>query len=59
MPDRGVVRMNGRDITLVDPEYRVSLGMVQVPEEKHFTGQTVRENLEVWSWLVEDEQLRA
>ena len=31
MPDRGVVRMNGRDITLVDPEYRVSLGMVQVP----------------------------
>ena len=60
MPDRGVVRMNGRDITLVDPEYRVSLGMVQVPGgEALFTGQTVGENLEVWSWLIEDEQLRA
>ncbi len=59
MPDRGVVRMNGRDITLVDPEYRVSLGMVQVPGgEALFTGQTVGENLEVWSWLVDDEQLR-
>ena len=52
--------MNGRDITLVDPEYRVSLGMVQVPGgEALFTGQTVGENLEVWSWLIEDEQLRA
>ena len=60
MPDRGVVRMNGRDITLVDPEYRVSLGMVQVPGgEALFTGQTVGENLEVWSWLIEDEQFRA
>ena len=60
MPDRGVVRMNGRDITLVDPEYRVSLGMVQVPGgEALFTGQTVGENLEVWSWLIEDEPLRA
>ena len=60
MPDRGVVRMNGRDITLVDPEYRVSLGMVQVPGgEALFTGQTVGENLEVWSWLIKDEQLRA
>ena len=59
MPDRGVVRMNGRDITLVDPEYRVSLGMVQVPGgEALFTSQTVGENLEVWSWLIEDEQLR-
>ena len=60
MPDRGVVRMNGRDITLVDPEYRVSLGMVQIPGgEALFTSQTVQENLEVWSWLIEDEQLRA
>ena len=59
MPDRGVVRMNGRDITLVDPEYRVSLGMVQIPGgEALFTSQTVQENLEVWSWLVENEELR-
>ena len=34
--------------------------MVQVPGgEALFTGQTVGENLEVWSWLIEDEQLRA
>jgi len=59
MPDRGVVRMNGRDITLVDPEYRVKLGMVQVPGgEALFTGQTVGENLEVWSWLIEDPIIR-
>ncbi|MCH1512198.1 MAG: ATP-binding protein [Acidimicrobiales bacterium] len=59
MPDRGVVRMNGRDITLVDPEYRVTLGMVQVPGgEALFTGQTVGENLEVWSWLIEDPIIR-
>ena len=59
MPDRGVVRMNGRDITLVDPEYRVSMGMVQVPGgEALFSSQTVGENLEVWSWLIEDPELR-
>ena len=59
MPDRGVVRMNGRDITLVDPEYRVSLGMVQVPEVKLSSlAKPLEKNLEVWSWLIEDEQLR-
>jgi len=60
MPDRGVVRMNGRDITLVDPEYRVELGMVQVPGgEALFSSQTVEENLEVWSWLIDDPSLRS
>ena len=47
--------MNGRSITLVDPEYRTSMGMIQIPGgEALFTGQTVAENLEVWSWLIED-----
>lgn len=57
MPDRGVVRMNGRTITLVEPELRVAMGMVQVPGgEALFTSMTVRENLEVWSRLVPEEK---
>jgi ABC-type branched-subunit amino acid transport system ATPase component len=55
MPDRGVVRMSGRTITLTDPEIRVAMGMVQVPGgEALFPNQTVAENLQVWSWLIED-----
>ena len=34
MPDRGVVRMNGRDITLVDPEYRYRLAWSKYQEVK-------------------------
>jgi len=60
IPDRGVVRMNGHTITLVDPELRVAMGMIQVPGgEAIFPNQTVAENLEVWSWLVEDPTKRA
>lgn len=59
MPDRGVIRMNGRTITLVEPELRVGMGMVQVPGgEALFTSMTVRENLEVWSRLIEDPSKR-
>src|SRR5205807_3588896 len=55
MPDRGVVRMNGRTITLTDPEIRVAMGMIQVPGgEGIFPGQTVAEHFELWSGLVED-----
>jgi ABC-type branched-subunit amino acid transport system ATPase component len=55
LPDRGVIRMSGRTITLSDPEIRVAMGMVQVPGgEALFPNQTVAENLEVWSWLIED-----
>ena len=54
-PDRGVVRMNGRTITLVDPQYRVALGMMQIPGgEAVFPSMTVAENLELWSELIED-----
>jgi ABC-type branched-subunit amino acid transport system ATPase component len=60
LPDRGVVRMNGHTITLSDPELRVAMGMVQVPGgEGIFPNQTVAENLEVWSWLIEDRGQRA
>jgi ABC-type branched-subunit amino acid transport system ATPase component len=60
IPDRGVVRMNGRTITLTDPELRVAMGMIQVPGgEGIFPNQTIAENLEVWSWLIEDPGRRA
>ena len=53
LPDRGVIRMNGRTITLVDPQYRASMGMVQIPGgEAVFTSMTVAENLELWSWQI-------
>ncbi|MEX1218136.1 MAG: ATP-binding protein [Acidimicrobiales bacterium] len=59
-PDRGVVRMNGRTITLVDPQYRVALGMMQIPGgEAVFPSMTVAENLELWSELIEDKTKRA
>jgi ABC-type branched-subunit amino acid transport system ATPase component len=60
MPDRGVVRFNGRTVTLVAPEMRVAMGMVQVPGgEALFNSMTVRENLDIWSRLVEDKDERA
>ncbi|CAM8628153.1 MAG: MFS transporter [Actinomycetia bacterium] len=59
-PDRGVIRMNGRTITLVDPQYRVALGMMQIPGgEAVFPSMTVSENLEIWSELIEDKEKRA
>jgi ABC-type branched-subunit amino acid transport system ATPase component len=59
-PDRGVVRMNGRTITLVDPQYRVALGMMQIPGgEAVFPSMSVSENLELWSELIEDKTKRA
>jgi ABC-type branched-subunit amino acid transport system ATPase component/predicted MFS family arabinose efflux permease len=59
-PDRGVVRMNGRTITLVDPQYRVALGMMQIPGgDAVFPSMTVDENLELWSELIEDRAKRA
>jgi ABC-type branched-subunit amino acid transport system ATPase component/sugar phosphate permease len=55
LPDRGVVRMNGKTITLTDPEIRVSMGMSLVPGgEAIFPNQTVAEHVEICSWLIED-----
>jgi ABC-type branched-subunit amino acid transport system ATPase component len=55
MPDRGVVRMNGRTITLVDPQFRTSMGLVQIPGgEAVFPTMTVAENLAIWSRQIED-----
>ena len=46
VPDRGVVRFEGRTITYADPGTRVRLGVVQVPGGKAiFPTMSVRENL--------------
>jgi ABC-type branched-subunit amino acid transport system ATPase component len=59
MPERGVVRFNGRTITLVAPEVRTKLGLVQVPGgEAIFPSMSVRENLEIWSRLIDDRAKR-
>jgi ABC-type branched-subunit amino acid transport system ATPase component len=59
LPDRGVIRMSGRTITLSDPEIRVAMGMIQVPGgDALFPNQTVADNLRVWSRLIEDPALR-
>ena len=48
VPERGVVRLNGRNITYVAPEQRVKLGIVQLPGGKGvFPSLTVEQNLAV------------
>ncbi|MGA0879208.1 MAG: ABC transporter ATP-binding protein, partial [Ilumatobacteraceae bacterium] len=55
MPDRGAIRMNGQTITLVDPQYRAAMGLVQIPGgEAVFTSMSVAENLGIWSRQIED-----
>ncbi len=59
MPDRGVIRMNGQTITLVDPQYRASMGLVQIPGgEAVFPSMSVAENLVIWSRQIEDSTRR-
>jgi len=48
VPERGVVRLNGRNITYVSPEQRAKTGIMQLPGGKGvFPGLTVNQNLEV------------
>jgi ABC-type branched-subunit amino acid transport system ATPase component/MFS family permease len=48
VPERGVVRLNGRNITFVAPEQRVRMGIVQLPGGKGvFPSLTVQQNLAV------------
>jgi ABC-type branched-subunit amino acid transport system ATPase component len=59
MPDRGVIRMNGRTISLVDPQFRASMGLVLVPGgEAVFPSMSVAENLALWSRQIEDPKRR-
>jgi ABC-type branched-subunit amino acid transport system ATPase component/predicted MFS family arabinose efflux permease len=53
VPERGVVRLNGRNITYVAPEQRVRLGIVQLPGGKGvFPSLTVQQNLAVSARLL-------
>ncbi|MDQ1382643.1 MAG: hypothetical protein QOG65_22 [Actinomycetota bacterium] len=48
VPERGVLRLNGRNITFVAPEQRVKHGIVQLPGGKGvFPSLTVMQNLKV------------
>lgn len=52
VPDRGVVRLEGRTITFCEAELRVGLGIVQVSGGKAVFGDlSVRENLRVGAFL--------
>ncbi len=56
LPDRGVIRLNGDDVTLAAATYRVRRGIVQMQGGKAvFPGLTVRENLEVGCQVLDDE----
>ena len=53
VPERGVVRLNGRNITYVAPEQRVREGIVQLPGGKGvFPSLTVNQNLAVSARLL-------
>jgi ABC-type branched-subunit amino acid transport system ATPase component/predicted MFS family arabinose efflux permease len=52
VPERGVVRLNGRNVTYVAPEQRARMGIVQLPGGKGvFPSLTVAQNLAVSSRL--------
>lgn len=52
---QGVIKLDGKDITKMSPQDRVSLGMAFVPQNKNvFTGMTVLENLEMGAYLRKD-----
>ncbi|HZR11706.1 MAG TPA: ATP-binding protein [Acidimicrobiia bacterium] len=52
VPERGVVRLDGRNITYVSPEQRVRLGIVSLPGGHGvFPALTVDQNLAVSSWI--------
>ena len=53
VPERGVVRLNGRNVTYVAPENRVKMGIVQLPGGKGvFPSLTVQQNLAVSARLL-------
>ncbi len=57
VPERGVVRLQGRNVTYVAPEARARLGIVQLPGGKGvFPSLTVGQNLAVSSRLNSGEQ---
>jgi ABC-type branched-subunit amino acid transport system ATPase component len=52
VPQRGVVRLDGRNITYVSPEQRVKLGIFSLPGGNGvFSDLTIDQNLSVSAWL--------
>ncbi len=56
-PTSGAVRFNGTDITRVEPEQKVRLGIAFIPQGRNvFPSLTVRENLEMGGTALADEK---
>ncbi len=56
-PSRGVVRLDGRNITYVSPEQRTHMGIHLLPGGKGvFSDMTIRENLEMATWNYRDDR---
>jgi len=54
-PTRGAVRFDGADITRLDPEQKVPLGIAFIPQGRNvFPSLTVRENLEMGGTVLND-----
>ena len=54
-PTRGTVRYDGKDITRLDPEQKVPLGIAFIPQGRNvFPSLTVRENLEMGGTVLND-----
>jgi len=56
-PTRGTVRFDGKDITRLDPEQKVPLGIAFIPQGRNiFPSLTVRENLEMGGTALNSEK---
>ena len=56
-PTNGTVRFTGKDITRLEPEQKVRLGIAFIPQGRNvFPSLTVRENLEMGGTALNDEQ---
>jgi ABC-type branched-subunit amino acid transport system ATPase component len=56
-PTRGTVRFDGKDITRLDPEQKVPLGIAFIPQGRNvFPSLTVRENLEMGGAVLDSEK---
>jgi len=59
-PSAGTVRFEGTDLLALAPHRRIAAGIAYVGQTRsHFPSMTVRENLRLGAWLVEDPALRA
>ena len=57
LPSRGVVRLDGKDITFVDAERRVGLGIAQIAGGKSTFDQfSVLEHLRAYAWTIRKDQ---